>query len=79
MSLQRVGVAVLGPLGTYTHEVRPLNVFIKPVSQCMQAAYRIFGDKVYYEEQKTISGIHLPAFDLNHKLMCSPRYISRYP
>ncbi|XP_006454418.1 hypothetical protein AGABI2DRAFT_182401 [Agaricus bisporus var. bisporus H97] len=41
MSLQRVGVAVLGPLGTYTHE----------------AAYRIFGDKVYYEEQKTISDI----------------------
>ncbi|KXN89935.1 P-protein [Leucoagaricus sp. SymC.cos] len=39
---QTIRVAVLGPLGTYTHE----------------AAHKVFGDSVDYEEQTTISGMN---------------------
>jgi hypothetical protein len=54
-------VAILGPLGTYTHEacsIHPLT-FLGYSTKCYiltQAAHKVFGSNAVYEEQSSISG-----------------------
>lgn len=51
-----IRVAILGPLGTYSHEARSVPLFLVLLNEILQAAHKVFGPGAIYEEQSSISG-----------------------
>jgi hypothetical protein len=54
---EKMKVAVLGPLGTYTHDASHVfsRIGTDGMSYFSQAALKAFGSQVIYEERKTIT------------------------
>lgn len=56
---EQLKVAILGPLGTYTHEVRCIAVNLRDNLRNylrLQAALKVFGSHGVYDEHLSIAG-----------------------
>jgi hypothetical protein len=56
MGNEKLKIAVLGPLGTYTHEASVFYERLIKILPFFKAALKRFGNDFVYDEQPSISG-----------------------